>query len=48
MVTGYIFYAGGGLAICSIQVLHWVSLETSNQLGPELLGIWLLMMKGGH
>jgi hypothetical protein len=24
MVTGFIFYAGGGLATCSIQVLQWV------------------------
>ena len=28
-------------------VLQWVSIETSNQLGPKLLGISLLMMKEG-
>jgi hypothetical protein len=27
MVTGYIFYAGGGLATYSIQVLRWFPLK---------------------
>jgi hypothetical protein len=30
-----------------LRVLQWVSIETSNQLGPKLLGISLLMMKEG-
>jgi hypothetical protein len=28
-------------------VLQWVSIETSNRLGPKLLGISLLLMKEG-
>jgi hypothetical protein len=39
---------GGGIGNLTYSSPPLVSIETSNQPGPELLGIRLLMMKGGH